>query len=96
MNPFLQNFTIKVSEDYYYSILPTATQYARNSFFAGLLPSEIEKRFPDKWFNDNEEGNKNEHESFFLSDQMQRLGLSNKTIKYLKILNSDFEKKDFR
>ena len=22
------------------------------------MPSEIEKRFPDKWFNDNEEGNK--------------------------------------
>ena len=33
--------------------------------FAGLMPSEIEKRFPDKWFNDNEEGNKNEHEREF-------------------------------
>ena len=43
----------KVSEDYYFSILPTATQYARNSFFAGLMPSEKEKRFTDKWFNDN-------------------------------------------
>jgi hypothetical protein len=39
------------------------------------MPSEIEKRFPDKWFNDNEEGNKNEHERDFLEDQMKRIGL---------------------
>src|SRR5690606_37122899 len=53
IEPLFTKFYNKVSEDYYYSILPTATQYARNSFFAGLLPSEIEKRFPEKWFNDN-------------------------------------------
>jgi len=73
--------------------LPTATQYARNAFFAGLLPSEIEKKYPDKWFNDNEEGNKNEFEHDFLRDQMKRLGLQAKTSKYIKILNSDFEQK---
>ncbi|MCC2590092.1 PglZ domain-containing protein [Chryseobacterium sp. MFBS3-17] len=95
IEPLFTKFYNKTSEDYYYSILPTATQYARNSFFAGLLPSEIEKRFPDKWFNDNEEGNKNEHEREFLDDQMKRLGLSSKSIKYLKILNADFEKKIF-
>lgn len=88
-----ERFYNKTSENYYYAILPTATQYARNSFFAGLLPSEIEKRFPEYWFNDNEEGNKNEHESKFLQDQMKRLGLGGKTMKYIKILNSDFEKK---
>ena len=93
IEPLFTKFYDKTSEDYYYSILPTATQYARNSFFAGLLPSEIEKRFPDKWFNDNEEGNKNEFERDFLEDQMKRLGLSSKSIKYIKILNSDFEKK---
>ena len=59
----------------------------------GLLPSEIEKRFPEYWFNDNEEGNKNEHERDFLEDQMKRLGLSGKHLKYLKILNADFERK---
>ena len=31
----------------YYSILPTATQYSRNSIFSGLLPSEMQKRFPN-------------------------------------------------
>ena len=93
IEPLFTKFYNKVSEDYLYSILPTATQYARNAFFAGLLPSEIEKKYPDKWFNDNEEGNKNEFEHDFLRDQMKRLGLQAKTSKYIKILNSDFEQK---
>ncbi len=93
IEPLFTKFYNKTSEDYYFSILPTATQYARNSFFAGLMPSEIEKRFPEKWFNDNEEGNKNEFEKDFLEDQMKRLGLSDKSMKYLKILNADFERK---
>lgn len=93
IEPLFAKFYNKVSEDYYFSILPTATQYARNSFFAGLMPSEIEKRFPDCWFNDNEEGNKNEYEKDFLEDQLQRLGLTSKSMKYLKILNADFERK---
>lgn len=93
VEPLFAKYYNKTSEDYYYSILPTATQYARNSFFAGLMPSEIEKKYPERWFNDNEEGNKNEHEGFFLLEQMKRLGLSSKSMKYLKILNADFEKK---
>ncbi|WP_124641182.1 T9SS response regulator signal transducer PorX [Amniculibacterium aquaticum] len=93
IEPLFTKFYNKVSEDSYYSILPTATQYARNAFFAGLMPSEIEKRFPDKWFNDNEDGNKNEFEKDFLADQMKRLGLGDKSMKYLKVLNADYEKK---
>jgi len=94
VEPLFTKYYNKVSEDYYYSILPTATQYARNSFFAGLMPSEIEKRFPEKWFNDNEEGNKNEFERDFLEDQMKRIGLGSKSMKYLKVLNADFERKN--
>jgi hypothetical protein len=45
IEPLFTRFYNKISEDYYFSILPTATQYARNSFFAGLMPSEIEKDF---------------------------------------------------
>lgn len=93
VEPLFTKFYNKTSEDYYYSILPTATQYARNSFFAGLMPSEIEKRFSGKWINDNEDGNKNEYERVFLEDQMKRLGLSSKSMKYIKILNSDYERK---
>ncbi|ADZ11688.1 PglZ domain-containing protein [Riemerella anatipestifer] len=93
IEPLFLKFYNKTLETSYYSILPTATQYARNAFFAGLMPSEIEKRFPDQWLNDNEEGNKNEAEQDFLKDQMKRLGLSSKTMKYIKVLNSDFEQK---
>ena len=39
----------KIEKDYYYSILPTATPYARNSLFAGLFPSDIEKYYPNLW-----------------------------------------------
>ncbi|AFR34808.1 T9SS response regulator signal transducer PorX [Riemerella anatipestifer] len=93
IEPLFLKFYNKTLETPYYSILPTATQYARNAFFAGLMPSEIEKRFPDQWLNDNEEGNKNDAEQDFLKDQMKRLGLSSKTMKYIKVLNSDFEQK---
>lgn len=47
-----------VEEDAYYSILITATQYARNAIFAGMMPSDIEKRFPKLWLNDDDEGGK--------------------------------------
>ena len=66
------------SEDLFMSILPTATQYARNAIFAGLMPLEIERRFGNKWLNDEDEGGKNQYEEDFIADQLQRLGLTNK------------------
>jgi hypothetical protein len=42
----------------YFSILPTATQYARNAIFAGLMPLQIKKMFPALWVDEeDEEGN---------------------------------------
>ena len=41
-------------EEVYYSILPTATQYARNALFAGLMPTEIQKKYPQWWKNDQD------------------------------------------
>ncbi|WP_367752913.1 PglZ domain-containing protein [Flavobacterium sp. WC2430] len=70
----------------YYSILPTATQYARNAIFSGLLPLEMEKQFPQYWKNDPEEGGKNLYEAEFLSEQLKRLGLKIKE-DYFKITN---------
>lgn len=67
-------FTVE-SDEMYMGILPTATQYARNSLFAGLMPSEIRDRFPTKWLNDEDEGGKNQHEEFFLNDLLRRLRL---------------------
>ena len=62
------------SEEFYCSILPTATQYARNALFAGLMPLAIDKIMPEKWLNDNEEGAKNKYEEEFLRRQLSRMG----------------------
>jgi hypothetical protein len=88
----LQDFIVE-KDEIYYSILPTATQYSRNAIFAGLLPSEIQKRFPDKWRNDEDEGGKNMFEEDFLLDQLQRLGRGNCKYSYTKITNIDFGRK---
>tara|TARA_R110002020_G_scaffold154714_6_gene335184 strand:- start:69074 stop:70621 length:1548 start_codon:yes stop_codon:yes gene_type:complete len=73
--PIINNYYKKEKEQTYFSILPTATQYARNSIFSGLMPSEMEKRHPDLWLNDTEEGGKNLNEDKFLEAQLKRLGL---------------------
>lgn len=70
----LSPFYRKKSEQGYYSILPTATQYARNAIFSGLMPSDMEKRHPEWWKNDTDEGGKNLHEADFLRAQLNRLG----------------------
>tara|TARA_Y100001954_G_scaffold224890_1_gene264797 strand:+ start:64 stop:1614 length:1551 start_codon:yes stop_codon:yes gene_type:complete len=88
----LQDFDL-VKDELYFSILPTATQYSRNSIFSGLLPSEIEKRFPDKWKNDEDEGGKNMFEEDFFIDQLQRLGRRDSRHSYTKITNIDFGRK---
>ena len=76
LSPILsKTFTIK-NEEIIYSILPTATQYARNAFFAGLMPSEIQKKHPQYWKNDEDEGGKNMFESQLLEAQLARLGRS--------------------
>ncbi len=70
----------------YFSILPTATQYARNAIFSGLTPLEMEKQFPQYWKNDVEEGGKNLFEAEFLTAHLKRLGLNIKQ-DYFKITN---------
>ena len=77
----------------YTSILPTATQYARNSIFSGLLPSMMEKRFPNYWKNDEDEGGKNMFEKEFLIDNLARNGVNTEKISYTKITNIDFGRK---
>ena len=72
--PFLNSSFKKDTEELYYSILPTATQYARNSIFSGLMPSEMEKSHPNFWLNDTDEGGKNMFEKDFLEAQLKRLG----------------------
>ena len=67
-------------------MLPTATQYARNAIFSGLTPLEMEKKFPQYWKNDTDDGGKNLYEGEFLTEQLKRLGLDIKQ-EYYKITN---------
>ncbi len=83
---FSEKFRI-LEEDHFYSILPTATQYSRNAIFSGLLPSEIEKKYPDKWLNDHEPGGKNMHEALFVKDQLNRVVRREMKVEYHKITN---------
>ena len=85
LEPILGQFYRIEEQGMFYSILPTATQYARNAIFACMMPSEIEKRHPGKWINEDEEGSKNAHEDEFVSAQLQRLG-KNVKHSYHKIL----------
>ncbi|MEY2925105.1 MAG: hypothetical protein RLZZ337_1653 [Bacteroidota bacterium] len=82
----ISNYYRTTKEDLYLSILPTTTQYARNSIFSGLMPLDIEKRFPDKWSNDEDEGGKNNFEEFFLNDLFNRLRTGYES-KYIKVTN---------
>ncbi|GFD92947.1 two-component system response regulator [Alteromonas sp. KUL156] len=86
LEPFINNYFKKEEEYSYYSILPTATQYARNAIFSGLMPSEMEKRHPNYWKNDTDDGGKNLFEANFLDEQIKRLGL-NITHEYYKIVS---------
>ncbi len=70
----------------YYAILPTATQYARNAIFSGLLPIDMEKKHPEYWKNDVDDGGKNLYEAEFLTAHLKRLGLNIKQ-DYFKITN---------
>lgn len=92
IQPIISEYFKVDQEELYSSILPTATQYARNAFFAGLMPGEIEKRFPKLWLNDEEEGGKNMHEEELLTEQMKRLGREVK-MSYNKITNHAAGKK---
>ena len=92
LEPVLGEFFRTEDQGLFYAILPTATQYARNALFAGMMPAEIEKRYPGKWINEDEEGSKNAHEAEFLAGQLQRLG-KNVKHSYHKILNLNAGKK---
>jgi len=92
IQPILAEYFKVESEEMYCSILPTATQYARNAFFAGLMPSEIEKRYPKYWLNDEDEGGKNLFENELLMEQFKRLGKDYK-VSYHKITTQAMGKK---
>ncbi|SFS34662.1 T9SS response regulator signal transducer PorX [Lutibacter maritimus] len=82
----INNYYKKQEEKSYFSILPTATQYARNAIFSGLMPLEMEKKHPNYWKNDTDEGGKNLFEEEFLFEQLKRLR-QNLKVGFHKITN---------
>ena len=62
----------EAQEELYMSILPTATQYARNAIFSGLMPDQIARMFPDLWVDEDEEEGKNLNEGPLIGTQIER------------------------
>ena len=76
-----------IDEDLYYSILPTATQYARNAIFSGLMPEKMAKMFPDLWVDEDEEEGKNLNEAPLIQTQLERYR-RHETFSYFKVNTS--------
>ena len=79
-------------EDLYTSILPTATQYARNAIFSGLMPNQIAEMYPELWVDEDEEEGKNLNEEPLIQTQLDRFRRKN-TFSYYKLNNSSESEK---
>lgn len=79
-------------EQLYLSILPTATQYARNAIFSGLMPNQIAQMFPDLWVDEDEEEGKNLNEEPLIQTQLDRYR-KHHTFSYFKLNNSNDSEK---
>jgi len=92
LQPTIEEYYHVAEDDLFYSIIPSATQYSRNSIFGGLMPSEIEKKYPNYWVQEDEEGTKNQFEPDLLTEQLKRNGKDIK-FNYAKITNLTAGKK---
>jgi len=68
----LNEYFIFSEEEPYYSILPTATQYARNAIFSGLMPLQIQQMYPNLWVEEESEDGKNLNEDALIQTQLDR------------------------
>ena len=93
IKPALADYFDVEEEETYCSILPTATHYARNALFAGLMPIDIKKKMPQLWVGEADEEGKNIHEEALLEAQLKRLGLPDVRFSYNKITNNTAGKK---
>ncbi len=76
-----------IEEDIYCSILPTATQYARNAIFSGLMPNKIAEMYPELWVDEDEEEGKNLNEEPLIRTHLERYRRKN-SFSYHKINDS--------
>ena len=89
IQPLVSEFFNVTNESTYLSILPTATQYARNAIFAGLMPLQIQEMFPNLWVDEDEEEGKNLNEKELIQTQLDRYR-KHYGFSYFKINESDF------
>ena len=92
LEPIITSLFRVENESFFYSILPTSTQYSRNAIFSGMLPADIAKLYPQWWRNDNEEGGKNMHEKDLLGEQINRLFRKDLRWEYVKVTNGNHAK----
>ncbi len=78
-----------VDEDIYCSILPTATQYARNAIFSGLMPLQIQQMYPHLWVEEEDEEGKNIHEEELLKTLLERYRRKN-SYTFNKVFESSY------
>ncbi len=95
LKPYFSEYLNIIDEQIISSILPTATQYARNSFFAGLSPAAISETYPQFWLNEEDQGNKNDFEEQLVNKFFERKK-RNINITYHKILNEDYAYSRFK
>ena len=86
ISPLLAQY-FDMEETYHYSILPTATPYARNAIFSGQYPDEIAKERPEWWDASDDEGSLNAFEDELLVEQLKRLTGRNIPVHYEKIFS---------
>lgn len=77
------------TEELYYSILPTATQYARNSIFSGLMPLQIAEMYPELWVDEDEEEGKNMNEESLIQTLLDRYR-KKYSFSYNKVITSSY------
>ena len=95
IQPILAEFFTTRKEQQYSAILPTATQYARNAIFAGLMPLQIQKMYPEYWVEEGDEETKNKYEKELVGTLLQRYR-KHYDYSYFKINESDFCEKVIR
>ncbi|MDY5969808.1 MAG: bifunctional response regulator/alkaline phosphatase family protein [Bacteroidales bacterium] len=92
LQPVVEQYLRLEEDNLFYSILPTTTQFARNAMFSGLMPSEIQKKYPRYWIDEDQEGYKNQYEDELLDENLRRHGY-NIRHSYNKVLNASYGQK---
>lgn len=89
----IEDYYYVENDGIYYSIIPSVTQYSRNAIFSGMLPSEIQSRYPNLWVEENDDDHsKNHFEKDLLQEQLKRFG-KNYKFSFNKVLNMQSGKK---